>query len=156
MLLPNKVIITGTLHKQIFFVADDDIVRHMGEDLNFTTFVDLPGIEPGDSINVMPVVEHVGFELIDKVGDCEDSGSNSSSNTGSNSGTFGTSAGTSGSNSGSNFDCSDVYMEEPELPIFIRLIQRTVIQLNVRGSEEQPIRVATAALPATVVSGTTC
>lgn len=49
-ILPDKVVITGTLHKQIFFVADDDIVHHMGEDIPFTTFVDLPGISPGDSV----------------------------------------------------------------------------------------------------------
>jgi hypothetical protein len=118
------VIITGTLHKQIFFVADDDIVRHMGEDLPFTTFVDLPGIQPGDSVTVNPVVEHVSFELIDRAGGTEPAG---------------------------DFDCADPYVEEPESPTFRRLIQRTVIQLVVRGSEEQAIRVATAPV-ATVVA----
>jgi hypothetical protein len=119
--IPNKAIITGMLHKQIFFVADDDLVRHLGEDIPFTTFVDLPGIEPGDTVSITPVVEHVGFELIGKLGgedcDCDD------------------------------FDSSDPYVEEPQCPVFRRLIQRTVIQLIVRGSEEQPIRIATAPLP---------
>ncbi|MDF2630021.1 MAG: hypothetical protein K0R39_3852 [Symbiobacteriaceae bacterium] len=140
-MLPNKVIITGTLHKQIFFVADDDLVRHMGEDIPFTTFVDLPGINPGDAVNIMPIVEHVGFELTDACDDdtttdcgCDDDGTGTTS----------------------GFDMSDPYMEEPVSPIFRRLIQRTVIQLVVRGSEEQPIRLATAALPATVVAGTSC
>jgi hypothetical protein len=123
-LLPNKVIITGTLHKQIFFVADDDLVRHMGEDIPFTTFVDLPGINPGDSVSVTPVVEHVGFELNCPVDDCTGTDSTSSS-----------------------YDSCDPYVEEPESPIFTRLIQRTVILLVVRGSEEQAIRVATAPLP---------
>lgn len=76
--IPNKVIVTGTLHKQIFFVGEDDIVRHQGEDIPFTTFVDLPGVNPGDEISVTPVVEHVGFDLLDKVwvshhgDDCDD------------------------------------------------------------------------------------
>ncbi|HWI51858.1 MAG TPA: DUF3794 domain-containing protein [Symbiobacteriaceae bacterium] len=138
--IPNKVIITGTLHKQIFFVADDDLVRHMGEDIPFTTFVDLPGIKPGDSVNISPIVEHVGFELTDAIGDdsttdcsCDDE-----------------------SGTTSRFDDCDPYVEEPESPIFRRLIQRTVIQLIVRGSEEQAIRLATAPLPATVTLGTSC
>jgi hypothetical protein len=135
------VIITGTLHKQIFFVADDDLVRHMGEDLPITTFVDLPGIEPGDSVSITPVVEHVGFELTDVIGDdsCSDS-----------------SEGESFSGSSSSFDPCDPYVEEPESPIFRRLIQRTVIMLIVRGSEEQAIRIATAPLPVSVTAGTSC
>jgi hypothetical protein len=125
--IPNKVIITGTLHKQIFYVADDDIVRHMGEDIGVTTFVDLPGIEPGDSVSITPVVEHVGFELTD----AEDS------------------SGSDSVSSVSDFDSCDPYVEEPESPVFHRLIQRTVIQFIVRGSEEQPIRIATAPMPLT-------
>lgn len=126
--IPNKVIITGILHKQIFYVSDEDIVRHLGEDIPFTTFVDLPGIQPGDEITVTPVVEHVGFELLDKVhSDLSDS----------------------------SIDC-DPYVEEPIGPIFTRLIQRTVILLIVVGSQEQPIRVATAPLPIQVVPGVTC
>lgn len=135
----NKIIITGVLHKQIFFVADDDLVRHMGEDIPFTTFVDLPGIKPGDSVNISPVVEHVGYELTDAF--CDDSSSDS---------------GCSDESGISRFDDCDPYVEEPESPIFRRLIQRTVIQLIVRGSEEQAIRLATAPLPATVTLGTSC
>lgn len=128
--IPNKAIITGILHKQIFFVSDDDLVRHLGEDIPFTTFVDLPGIEPGDTVSITPVVEHVGFELIGKLGedcDCSD-----------------------------DFDSSDPYVEEAQVAIFRRLIQRTVIQLIVRGSEEQPIRIATAALPASFAVPVSC
>lgn len=120
------MIITGTLHKQIFFVADDDIVRHMGEDLPFTTFVDLPGIDPGDSVTVNPLVEHVSFELIDPVGAAAPS---------------------------DEFEADDPYVEEPTSPTFRRLIQRTVIQLAVTGSEEQPIRIATVPIAPTVVAG---
>lgn len=125
--IPNKVVITGTLHKQIFYVSDDNIVRHMGEDIPFTTFVDLPGVNPGDAINITPIVEHVGFELIDEIGDkdCDDDHH--------------------------SFDSCDPYVDEVECPLFRRLIQRTVIQLVVTASQDQPIRIATAALPATAV-----
>ncbi len=122
--IPNKVVITGTLHKQIFFVADDNIIRHMGEDIPFTTFVDLPGVSPGDAINITPIVEHVGFELIDEIGE-EDVHE--------------------------SVDHCDPYVDEVECPLFRRLIQRTVIQLVVTASQEQPIRVATAPLTTTVV-----
>jgi len=134
-IIPNKVIITGTLHKQIFFVSDDNLVRHMGEDIPFTTFVDLPGINPGDSVTISPVVEHVGFELCDPL--CDDWSGSDSDDCG--------------------FDSCDPYVEEHDAPVFRRLIQRTVIQLIVRGSEEQPIRIAIAPLPITAaVPATSC
>lgn len=117
--IPDKVVITGILHKQIFFVSEEEIVRHQGEDIPFTTFVDLPGIVPGDTVTVTPIVEHVGFDLIDHVCLDEDD------------------------------DSSDPYIEAPERPFFRRLIQRTVIQLIVRGSKEVPIRIATVTLPTT-------
>lgn len=123
------MIITGNLHKQIFFVADDDIVRHQGEDIPFTTFVDLPGIDPTDEVTVTPCVEHVGFELIDDLNGVDDSGD--------------------------AYDDCDPYVEDADGPLFQRLIQRTVIQLTVTGSEEQPIRIATVALPETAVPPTT-
>ena len=48
-ILPNKVIIKGSLHKQIFYIEEgDDVVREftvMRED--FTDFVHIPGAKPG-------------------------------------------------------------------------------------------------------------
>jgi len=122
-IIPNKVIITGTLHKQIFFVSDEEIVRHVGEDIPFTTFVDLPGINPSDTVTITPIVEHVGFDLIDAVVEehCDTS-----------------------------YDLSDPYIGEPTKPLFTRLLQRTVIKLCVIGSQEQPINVASAPLPVDV------
>lgn len=129
--IPNKVVIQGTLHKQVFFVADDDIIRHQGEDVQFTTFIDLPGISPEDDVVITPVVEFVGFDLVGRM-------SADGSGSGSGSGSF-----VSGSE---EWDSSDPYTEEMEAPAFRRLVQRTVIQLIVRGSQEIPIRVATRPL----------
>lgn len=126
--IPNKVIITGTLHKQIFFVADDDLVRHQGEDIAITTFVELPGITPNDSVSITPIVEHVGYELINPMGMGE----------------------------GEPIDANDPYLEEPDYPVFRRLIQRTVIQLQVTGSQSQPIRIATAPLPLAAAAAGVC
>jgi len=116
--IPNKVVVTGILHKQIFFVGDDDIVRHMGEDIPFTTFVDLPGITPNDQVAISPVVEHVGFDLLDKVWVNCDSGDD------------------------------DEDSHEDGVPVFRRLLQRTVILIVATGSQETPIRIAQAPLHA--------
>jgi hypothetical protein len=125
--IPNKVVIQGALHKQIFFVSDDDIIRHQQEEVPFTTFVDLPGITPDDEVVITPVVEFVGFDLVGKRDGDDWSGSED------------------------EFDSSDPYVEECDSPSFRRLVQRTVIQLIVRGSQEQPIRVATRPLVTTAV-----
>jgi hypothetical protein len=137
-LLPNKVVISGTLHKQIFFVADDDIVRHQGEDIPFSTFVDLPGINPGDQVTITPVVEHVGYELTEPIVTDDESGDDVS-------GSGDTESGVRSGLSTSTFDLSDPYVEVPVSPIFRRLIQRTVICLILVGSVETPIRIATVA-----------
>lgn len=62
--IPDKVIIQGILHKQIFFVGTDDLVHHQPEDIPFSTFIDLPGAEPGMKVQVNVVVEHITFSLI--------------------------------------------------------------------------------------------
>lgn len=128
-IIPNKVIITGVLHKQIFFVGDDNLVRHQGEDIPFTTFVDLPGIMPEDMVNITPVVEHVGFELIDK---CWIGGEEEVSE--------------------GDEHHHHHHDDGVSFPAFRRLIQRTVIELTVTGSEMQPIRIATAAVPQVVTA----
>ncbi len=42
-----QVMVQGILHKQIFFVGDDDRVHHQAEDVPFATFVDVPGAATG-------------------------------------------------------------------------------------------------------------
>lgn len=48
----NKVVKQGFIHKQIFFVDPDNFVRHMAEDIPFMIAVDIPGVHPGDNIDV--------------------------------------------------------------------------------------------------------
>ena len=62
--IDNKVIIQGVLHKQIFFVGEDNIERHQGEDIEFSTFVDIPGAVTGMDVEVIPTVEFVDFLLL--------------------------------------------------------------------------------------------
>lgn len=107
----NKVLIQGTLHKQIFYVADDDIVHHQGEDVAFSTFVDLPGAQPWMKAQVIPRIEHVGWHLTDQV------------------------AGEPGAR-----PVSEVCAHH-EVPLFCQLIQKTVIDLHVRLSEDAQLRV---------------
>lgn len=63
--IPGKVIVQGVIHKQIFFVASDDIVRHQAEDIPFTTFVEVPGAQPGMTCQLSGVVEHISWHLVD-------------------------------------------------------------------------------------------
>jgi len=60
----DKVVIQGTLHKQIFYVAEDNIVHHQAEDIPFSTFVDIPGAEPGMNVQIESVIETVIFKLL--------------------------------------------------------------------------------------------
>jgi hypothetical protein len=62
--IADKVVIQGIVHKQIFFVDSGNIVRHQGEDIQFSTFVDAPGAEPGMNVQVEPKIETVIFNLL--------------------------------------------------------------------------------------------
>lgn len=60
----NKVIFQGTLHKQIFFVDLKGLVRHVGVDIPFSGFVDLPGVQAGAACELFPSVEFLNFSFI--------------------------------------------------------------------------------------------
>jgi hypothetical protein len=62
--IADKVIIQGIIHKQIFFVGEDDIVHHQAEELPFSTFVDLPGATPGMNVQISPTIETIIFNLL--------------------------------------------------------------------------------------------
>lgn len=48
----NKVVKQGFVHKQVFFVDPDNFVRHMAEDIPFMVAVDIPGVHPGEDVDV--------------------------------------------------------------------------------------------------------
>src|SRR5690554_310275 len=62
-IIPDKVIIQGILHKQVFFVGTDGVIRHFAEDIPFSTFIEVPGAELGMNVQVHPVVEKILFRL---------------------------------------------------------------------------------------------
>ncbi|HYH01963.1 MAG TPA: DUF3794 domain-containing protein [Bacillota bacterium] len=62
--IANKVIFQGTLHKQIFFVDLEGFVRHVGVDIPFSGFVDVPGVPAGSSCEVTGEVVFISFGLI--------------------------------------------------------------------------------------------
>lgn len=51
-LFKNKVVKQGTIHKQIFFVDPEGIVRHTTEDIPFMVSVDIPGFCPNSFTEV--------------------------------------------------------------------------------------------------------
>lgn len=62
--ISDKVVIQGYVRRQIFYVGrDDDLEHHQAEDEAFSTFVDMPGVGPGMSVQVNPRVEEVIHEL---------------------------------------------------------------------------------------------
>ncbi|AZR74519.1 hypothetical protein BBF96_14670 [Anoxybacter fermentans] len=61
--IEDKVIVQGIVHKQIFFIGEDNIERHIGEDVSFSTFVDVPGAEAGQNYQVEPTIEFIKREL---------------------------------------------------------------------------------------------
>lgn len=62
--IENKVIIQGHIHKQIYFADCECLIRHMGEDVHFGTFVDVPGAMPGMNCQVHGRVEYIKPELM--------------------------------------------------------------------------------------------
>lgn len=61
--IPDKVIVKGTLHKQIFYVAaSNDQLREFSVDEPFTEFVHVEGAQPGDTVDVTGRVEYVNVE----------------------------------------------------------------------------------------------
>lgn len=51
-LFKNKVIISGTIQKEIFFVDTENRVRYRNEKLPFSLVVDFPGLEPDRKLEV--------------------------------------------------------------------------------------------------------
>ncbi len=62
--IENKVIFQGVLHKQIFFVDTNGIVRHVGVDIPFSGFVDLPGVPAGAACQLTAAIEFLNFKLL--------------------------------------------------------------------------------------------
>ena len=60
----DKVIVQGIIHKQIFFVGEDNMVYHRSEDVPFSTFLDIPGAEPGMNCHVEVCIEHIVHHLL--------------------------------------------------------------------------------------------
>lgn len=62
--IENKVIFQGILHKQIFFVDLEGVVRHLGVDIPFSGFVDVPGVPAGSACQLEPEIEFLAFEFV--------------------------------------------------------------------------------------------
>lgn len=64
-IIPGKVIVQGTLHLQIVYVADEPCqpVHHVQGDLQFADFLDIKGAEPGMDVKASVDVEHVNATL---------------------------------------------------------------------------------------------
>jgi hypothetical protein len=61
----DSVTLRGTIHKQIFFVDEGDLVRHAREDIPFTKTIDIPGTRPEMHVQFKVKVTVEDAELID-------------------------------------------------------------------------------------------
>ncbi|MDW7674774.1 MAG: DUF3794 domain-containing protein [Bacillota bacterium] len=65
-IVPDKVIVEGNLHKQIFYVEHDTgRLFEIGVDERFVAHVDIPGARPGMNTQVFVDVEHISHDLRD-------------------------------------------------------------------------------------------
>ena len=64
-IIPNKVIVQGVVHEQLFFVGTDNLVHHLADDIHFSTFLDIPGIQQGMNAQVLARIEEILTELAD-------------------------------------------------------------------------------------------
>jgi hypothetical protein len=62
-LIPGKVIVQGMIHEQLFFVGTDGLIHHLADAVPFSTFVDLPGVQPGMNAHVTAAIEKILPEL---------------------------------------------------------------------------------------------
>ncbi|MBE3599171.1 MAG: DUF3794 domain-containing protein [Limnochordaceae bacterium] len=63
--LPGKVLIQGTVHKQLFFVGlDDGLEHHQAETIPFSAVVEVVGSAPDLLVQVTPTIEHIQTELL--------------------------------------------------------------------------------------------
>lgn len=64
-ILPGKVIVRGTLHKQVYYVdADDDTVQEQSYDSDFSVVVDIPGAKPDMEVYTKCRVEFCEAKLM--------------------------------------------------------------------------------------------
>lgn len=64
-ILPNKVIVRGNLHKQVYYVdPDDDVVQEQSYDSEFSVVVDIPGAKPDMEVYTKARVEFCEAKLI--------------------------------------------------------------------------------------------
>lgn len=63
VVMTDKVIVQGLIHKQIFYVDQDNLERHQSEDVPFSNFLDVPGAVSGNSVDFRPDILDIIFQL---------------------------------------------------------------------------------------------
>ena len=59
----GQVMVSGVLHKQVFFVGEDHHVHHVPEDVPFCIFIDCPGAEAGQEAQVTGKIAKLSHSL---------------------------------------------------------------------------------------------
>jgi hypothetical protein len=61
--IDSQVMVSGILHKQVFFVGEDHHVHHVPEDVPFTVFIDCPGAVSGQNAQVSAKIVKLSHSL---------------------------------------------------------------------------------------------
>lgn len=64
----GKVIVQGVLHKQIFFVGPDNVVRHVAEDIDFSEMLEVPGALEDHNVQDESEIENLVWEFDPETG----------------------------------------------------------------------------------------
>jgi len=74
--IPDKVIVQGTLEKQVFFVGEDNIVHHVPERARFKALIEIPGVVPDPEVvveahprifNIIAALSPDGTQIMQKI-----------------------------------------------------------------------------------------
>lgn len=64
-IIPNKVVVQAVLHKQIYFITAENVVRHQEERLPFSAVISIPGAQPHmEAQTKIAVEEPIFFRLL--------------------------------------------------------------------------------------------
>ncbi|ADL11626.1 DUF3794 domain-containing protein [Acetohalobium arabaticum] len=65
-IIEDRVIVEGKIHKQILYIAEEDLVRYQKEEFEFSTLLSLPGVKPRMDVRINAVIKGDNTELLEE------------------------------------------------------------------------------------------
>ena len=61
--IDDLVIIQGIVHKELYYIGEDELEHRQSEDIPFSELVDIPGTEPGMNVQAFWEFENIKENL---------------------------------------------------------------------------------------------